>query len=105
MVAAREFLGFIMAAIFTTVALMMMIMAWLGLDHVFGWKIAAAALVFSMFMRVNLYLLAGVYLFSAYVWFQSPLEAILLTLPGLMFITPTIATALFTAVSRPDTHY
>ena len=105
MAAAREFFGFIMAALFTTVAFMMMVMAWKGLDHVFGWEIAAAVLMFSLFVRVNFFLIAGVYLFSTHVWGLSPLDAMPLTLPGLMFLSPTIAMTLFGAVSRPQSHY
>ncbi|WP_439532607.1 hypothetical protein [Polymorphobacter sp.] len=101
MAAAREVLGYIMGAIFAAAAMVMMGLAWLGLDHVLGWEWAAGVLAFSLVVRVNFFLLAGMYLFAHRVWGLPPMEAAMLVLPGLMYVAPSITLPLFGAISRP----
>ena len=105
MAAAREFLGYLMGAIYASVAILMMVMAWMGVDSMFGWQLALGLLVFSLMIRVNLFVLFGAYLFASHVWGFSPLEAVVFMLPGLMFLSPAVITTLFGAVSRPQTYY
>jgi hypothetical protein len=105
MAAAREFLGYLMGAIFASVAILMMVMAWVGVDKVFGWQLAAVLLVFSLIIRVNLFVLMGSYLFASHVWGFDPLQSVVFVLPGLMFLSPGIITTLFGAVSRPHSYY
>ena len=105
MTAARELLGYLMGAIFASVAILMMVMAWIGIDNVLGWQMAAGLLVFSIFVRINLFVLVGAYLFAASVWSFPPLQAAVFMLPGLMFLSPGIITTLFGAVSRPQSYY
>jgi len=105
MAPAREFLGYLMGAIFASVAILMMAMAWMGMDKAFGWQMAAGMLVFSLFIRVNLFVLVGAYLFANHFWGFSTLESAVFMLPGLMVLSPGIVTTIFGAVSRPQSHY
>jgi hypothetical protein len=105
MAAARELLGYVMGAIFASVAVMMMGMAWLGLDKAIGWQLALVVLVVSLTIRVNIFVLLGAYLFAAHHWGFSSMNAAVFMLPGFMFVTPGVAITLFGAISRPQSHY
>lgn len=104
MSAAREFLGYVMGAIYASVAILMMVMAWMGMDRMFGWQMALGLLLFSLVIRINLFVLLGSYLFASHVWGFPALQAAVFVLPGLMFLSPGIMTTLFGAVSRPQTY-
>jgi len=99
----REFLGYLVGAAFASVAMLMMGLAWIGLEQVFNWQMALGLLVFSLFIRVNLFLLGGIYLFASQVWGLPMLEALVFTLPSLMYVAPIVTMPLFGAISRPYT--
>jgi hypothetical protein len=102
--AGRELLGYLMGVLFAAVFMVMMALAWVGIDKGFGWEVAAGLLLFSLFMRVNLFMLAGSYLFAHKVW-GFPLEqAVVFALPALMYVTPSVALPLFGVISRPFSH-
>jgi hypothetical protein len=105
MAQARELLGYIMGAIFASIALLMMVLAWMGLNDAYSWKMALGLLVFSMIIRVNLFLVAGCYLFAHSVWGFSVFESMIFALPSLMYIAPAVSMPMFGAISRPNTGY
>lgn len=75
-------------AIFVAVTLAMGVVSWQGLAAAFRPEVPAIVLAFSVFARINFYMLAGSYCFAAYVWHVPFPQSLLYVLPALGFMYP-----------------
>jgi len=75
-------------ALFLGVTLAMGAMSWQGLAAAFRPEVPAIVLAFSVFARLNIFMLLGSYCFAVYVWHVPFPQSLLYILPALGFIYP-----------------
>lgn len=84
----RELLRLTLLLVLVAATLIMGAVSWVGLAEAFRPEIPAVVLAFSVFVRLNVFMLAGSYCFAYYYWHVPFPQALLYVLPALGFMYP-----------------
>ncbi len=101
----RELLGHVFGILLAAGAALLCGAAWFGIEAVVGWQWAIGTVLLSMLLRVNLFVLAGAYLFARQFLYFDALEAVLFAAPGLLILSPAVAISIFAHVTRPVSRF
>jgi hypothetical protein len=89
----KDFFGYLLGLAFCLAALALCWIAWIGLEHQFGWRWALGGVVLGVVARINFPVVVGLYFYAHNLLDWPMAESIAFSLPGLLIIVPSVATA------------
>jgi hypothetical protein len=98
----RNFTRLGLLALFFGATLAMGVVSWQGLAAALRPEVPAIVLAFSVFARINVFMLAGSYCFAAYVWHVPFPQSLLYIIPALGFIYPPALIDVVKVLWRPS---
>lgn len=94
----RDFLGYLLGAVFCMGGLVLCGFAWSGLMTEYDWRLALGAVIVSILIRVNFPLIVGLFLYAHNIWGWSTPEALAFAAPGLLLLMPSVAMEVFSVL-------
>ncbi len=99
MFALRSMIGYVVGGCYAFAALLLMGLAWMGLENSFGMLPSIGFLVLSIAVRVNLFVVIGGFLFALNIWGMGAFEALLFVLPSGLILEPGMVRSVWRALT------